>query len=141
MIEEAIVFHQGANARLQALIAGRFHPQQAPAGTDFPVVIYGQADRLQLMSLTGVVNLNAYTMELDVWARDYAECKEVIAALRDAETGGLVGYSGAITAPGGTVNVRGVFEQSGDDGAEQPQHADELGLWTAGLTLAIHYGE
>lgn len=137
ILEEALYHRLRSDPALTALAGGRIYPAQAPPASSAPFVLYGQADRLQTQTLTGTINLNAYQMELDVWAESYAEVKAVMSALRAR----LVGYSGTITAAGGTTTVLGIFEVSGGDGAEQPQHAEGLGLWTASLALAIHYGE
>jgi hypothetical protein len=130
-IEEAVYGRLAADAAVLALCGGRVYPGQAPQGSALPVVVYGQADQVRLQTLAGVVNLNRYSMRLDVWAEDYAGAKALYHAVRDS----LVGFSGTL----GSVDVRGVFEESGDDDSEAPVHAEETGLYRAGLGLAIHY--
>lgn len=134
MIEKAIYAHVVADPAFTALAGARFYPGQAPQSSPLPVAIYGQADRKQLQTMTGVVNLNAYSMGIDVFAEDYAAAKALLQALRAR----LVGFSGELSAG---VTVRGIFEEGGDDGALAPVHAEESGLYTASLQLAIHYGE
>lgn len=133
-IEEAIYGAMTGEATISALVGTRIYPGQAPQSSAFPVVIYQQASQKKVMSLTGVVNLNSYSLHLDIWGETYASVKAVYHAIREF----LNGYRGALGA--GTVNVRGVFEEGGDDQAESPIHAEEEGLFRAGLDLSIWYG-
>lgn len=132
-IEQAIYGMLAADAAVSALVGSRIYPGQAPESGGFPVVVYTEASQRVVMSLTGPVNLNSYSMHFDVWGESYSEVKPVYHALRDA----LSGFSGELG--GGSVRVRGIFEETGDDAAESPLHAEENGLWRAGLDVSLWY--
>lgn len=132
-IEEAVHRYVVADPVVQHLCAGRVYPGQAPQSSELPVVVYGQASQQKLQTLAGVINLNAYSMTLELWAETFAQAKALYHALRDR----LVGYRGELA---GDVTVCGIFEDGGDDGAEPPAHDEETGLYAASLSLTIHYG-
>lgn len=133
-LEEAIFGRLTADVGVSALLGTRAYPGQAPQSSTLPVLVYQQASQKKLTTLTGVINLNQYGLRLDLWAADYAGCKALYNAVRDC----LVGFRGTLGS--GAVDVRGVFEESGDDQAESPIHAEENGLYRAGLDLNIWYG-
>ena len=132
-IEEAIYARLMADTSITTLIGDRLYPAQGPQSTTLPVVVYGQAYQKRVQSLTGYINLNQYTMRLDLWASTYKVAKTVYHALRT----NLLGFQGELS---GDVTVNGIFEEGGDDGAEPPAHDEETGLYTAGIDLAIWYG-
>lgn len=133
-LEEAIYGKLTGDAAVTALLGTRVYPGQAPQSSNLPVLVYQRASQKKLVTLTGVINLNRYGMRLDLWAADYATCNGLYNAVRDC----LVGFRGTLGS--GQVDVRGVFEESGDDAAESPIHAEEGGLFRAGLDLDIWYG-
>lgn len=132
-IEQAMYGKLTADAGVSALIGTRIFPGQAPQSETLPLVCYTEAAQKVVMSLTGPVNLNSYAMHFDCWGESYAEVKAVYQALRTC----LSGYAGDLES--GAVRVRGVFEEGGDDGAESPIHAEEDGLWRAGLDVSLWY--
>lgn len=133
-IEEAIFAKLTTDAAVSALVSTRVYPGQAPQSSALPLIVYQQAAQQKLQTLTGVINLNSHTMSLDMWGESYAAVKALYHAVRNC----LVGFRGELS--GGQVDVRGIFEESGDDGAEPPVHAEEEGLYRAGLELNIWYG-
>ena len=137
-IEAAIYAKLAATSGVTDLLGDppRIYPGQAPQSSTLPVLIYHQAHRKQLMTLTGPINLNAYLMRLDAFADTYAEAKAVYNATRSA----LNGFKGEITVDAETIDVQGIFEETGDEESLQPIHAEEDGTYRAGLDLAIHYG-
>lgn len=132
-LEEAIYAKLIATSAVTDLVGTRIYPVQAPQSSTLPVVIYGQAFQKRVQSLTGCINLNQYSLRLDLWSNSYATAKALYHALRDT----LLGYQGDLA---GGVTVNGIFEDGGDDGAEPPAHDEETGLFTAGIDLAIWYG-
>lgn len=134
-IQEAIYGRLAADTPLAALVGGRIYPNQALQADTFPLVVYQQAQRKQVFSLTGPINLNAFGLHLDCYALSYSEVTAVGAAVRDS----LVGFKGALAL--GSITVRGVFDETADDGLEGPQHADEFGIHRLGMDLTIHFGE
>lgn len=133
-LEEAIFGRLTTDAAVTAILGTRVYPGQAPQSSTLPVLVYQQAARKTVMALARIINLNRYSMRLDMWDDDYAGIKALYGAVRAC----LVGFSGLLGSD--TVDVRGVFEESGDDQAESPIHAEENGLYRAGLDLDIWYG-
>lgn len=117
---------------VKAVLGDRVYPGQGPQSGELPHLVYGQAEQQYFQTLTGRLKTNRYTMRLEVWGEDYATVKRAWHAVRDD----LVGFRGDL-ADG--VKVQGIFDQGGDDDAEAPQHAEEFGLWRAGLLLSIIY--
>lgn len=132
-IEEAVYAKLVAYADLSTLVGDRVYPGQAPQSETMPLVLYTEASQKAVMSLTGPVNLNSYSMHFDVYAESYSTAKAVYRALRAC----LVGFNGSLEE--GAVRVRGIFEETGDDGAESPIHGEESGLWRAGLDVSLWY--
>lgn len=133
-IEEAIYAKLTTDGTVSALMGTRLYPAQAPQSATFPLAVYDEASARQAYTLAGVLNLNLYSMRIDCFDDSYAGAKALRNAIRDC----LGGYRGDLES--GTVSVRGIFNESADDGIETPIHADEFGIFRAGLDLSIHYG-
>lgn len=131
-LEQAIYVRLTNQPTVTAVLGDRVYPGQGPQSGAFPHLVYGQAEQQSFQTLTGRLKTNRYTMRLELWGDDYAELKRAWHAVRDD----LVGFRGDL---GDGVKVQGIFDQGGDDDAEAPQHAEEFGLWRAGLTLNIIY--
>lgn len=133
-IEEAIYAKLLADAGVAARIGTRLYPAQAPQRATFPLGIYNEATQRSVYTMAGVLNLGLWSMRLEFYGDSYADAK----LSRNAARSALDGFRGDIGS--GTVTVRGVFNESGDDGVEVPIHADEFGIFRAGLDLAVHHG-
>ena len=134
-IEEGIRHKLISTLAVTALLGSRIYPVQAPQGTPLPLAIYSEASQRTERGLAGVINLNSYSMRLDVYAETYGSAKQTRRAIKDA----LNRYRGTVGA-GGELTVRGVYDETSDDGVEAPIVADEFGIFRAGLDLAIHFG-
>jgi hypothetical protein len=134
-IEQAIYGGLSTDSTLSALVSTRVYPVQAPQGATFPLVIYSEAAQKKVWALGGPVNLNSFSLHLDCYATDYATAKAVRLAAKNA----LVGYHGTLGA--GAITVRGIFDETSDDGVEAPIHADEFGVYRAGLDVSIYFGD
>lgn len=134
-VEEAIYARLTGDAAVTAALGARIHPGQGEEGEAFPLAVYTQASQQYVMALARRLATSRYSMHVDVWGDDYAEVKAAYHAVRDC----LAGYSGDITSGGSTVTVLGIFDEGGDDDASAPIHAEENGLWRAGIDLSIFY--
>lgn len=134
-VEEALVNLLLSSPAVTAAVASRIYPQQAEQGAAYPHIIYSMADRLQEMTLTGPINLNAGSLALEIVSRSYRTAKNLAKTLRTL----LNGYRGDLES--GAVTILGVFDNAEDDGAESPQFADEFGLHRVDMNLSIHFGE
>ena len=133
-VEEALYARLAADAGVSALVSARIYPEQAVQADTFPLVTYSEASAEFLYSLAGRINLNKYSMHLDVYASSYSSAKAVRAALMACLDGMQQTAIGA-----GTVTVLGSFLEQGESGHEAPIHADEYGIFRAGLDVSIHY--
>lgn len=145
-LEEALVGHLAADATLGGLLGVppgmRLYPDQAPPSAELPYVCYSQASRERRRTLAshphhltpGTVNLPAVSMRLDVYASSAPSRRAVVRALGKR----LEGFQGFM---GAGLSVQGVFHEDDDGGSETPAHADEMGEYTAGIDLRIHYAE
>lgn len=130
-IEEAVRGLLVASVDITTLVSDRIYPSQAPESAGFPRVIYQEADRQTVMTHSGPVQTNRYTMDLSCYAADYATAKRLAKLIRRL----LLGYKGT---PSG-VRVMGVFGESEADEIELPQHGDERGVFGVSLSLALWF--
>lgn len=132
-IEQAIYARLAADAPLSALVAARIYPEAAVQSDTFPLVTYSEAEASFTYGLAGRINLGKYQMHLDCYALSYLTCKSARAAVMAC----LDSLQATIGA--GTVTVLGAFLESGDSDMAAPIHADESGVFRAGIDVAIHY--
>lgn len=132
-IEQALYARLAADPGVSALVAARIYPEQAPQADAFPLITYSEASRGFIYALAARINLDKYSMHLDCYALSYAAAR----AVRAAVIACLDSLRETIGA--GTVAVLGAFLETGDGGVEAPIHADEQGVFRAGLDLDIHY--
>lgn len=133
-LEQAIQSVLIADAAVSALVSTRVYPEMGPQSGTLPSVTYNQATRIQMRNLAGgLVDLNSYSMRLEAHGRTYASAKAVSDAVRDV----LLPLFGQIGTTG--VYIRGVFEIGGEDDHTPPIHADERGIFHAGLDVEIGY--
>lgn len=132
-IEEAIYGKLTNDPATVAALGARVYPGQAPEAVTAPYAVYHRASQRYLMTLTGRLRTNSYSMHLDVWGEDFGSTQEAYHAIRDC----LAAFQGDLG--NGQIAVKGIFDEGGDDGAEQPIHAEEAGLFRAGLDLSIWY--
>jgi hypothetical protein len=139
-IEQAVYNRLRSDSNVSALVGDRIYPGQAPQSSVFPLLVYDTANRKTMRTLTGVVNLNSWSMHLDVWGTDYASVKNTLIAVQgDPESNtGLNGFRGSLES--GQIQVRGIFMDDADESAESPIHAEENGLFRAGMNLSIWWG-
>ena len=141
-IEQAILALALADTTLTGMIGQRMYPDQAPQAEPFPYVVFNQADQVREKTLTGFVNLNRYTLHLEVEGSSYGQVKAVYSRLRKPvqDGGPLVGFAGTVTVDEDTATIRGIFEVTGDESVQPPIHGGEDGVYRAGLDLSISYG-
>lgn len=130
-IEEAIYGLLTADLAVRGLIASRLFPDQAPEGTEFPCVVYSQADQRTVMTYGGPKKLNSYSMSFEVFGTSKRSVKDVSRAIRSR----LNGYRGVASG----MSIQGIFDESETSGVEIPIHADEFGVYSAELTFFIWY--
>lgn len=72
------------NAALKALVGDRVFALIIPEGTYLPCVTFQRISGAPANSLGGHSGLEEIDLQVDVWARTYAEAKAVAKAVRDA---------------------------------------------------------
>lgn len=132
-IEQAVYGKLSNTPDVVGTLGTRVYPGQAPEGGEMPYAVYHRASQQYMMALARRLATNRYTMHIDVWGEDYASTERAYHAIRDA----LAGFRG--TLGGDQVTVLGVFDEGGDGGAEPPVHAEESGLYRAGIDLTLVY--
>ena len=128
-IEEAMVAMLAADATLTGLVGTRVYPQEAPQDEALPLVLYTTSDPSQAESMNGWVDLYDQAFRFDCYGGDssgsYASAKAVAAALRSR----LHAFArGPVVLADGTVYVRGISDDGGEDGLEPPAHGEERGV-------------
>ena len=134
-IEEAVCARLLATSAVTALVGQRVYPDQAPDlgpdQTQFPRVVYSQADRKTVMTHSGPVALNSYAMDLTVDALTKTSAKATAKAVGDS----LKGYRGTQSG----LVVLGIFDTTEGDGFEPPQHAGERGTFSVTLSVNVWF--
>lgn len=113
------------------LIGTRVFPSQAPESSDFPLVIYQEADRKTVMTHSGPVDLDSYVMDLACVGSDYASVKSLAKQVRKALNGRRGEDKG--------FALLGVFDQTESDEHEVPEHADERGIFSVSMSLNLWF--
>ena len=82
--EKYLVATLKGNAPLAALVGTRIFPLIVPQGTDFPCISYQRISGMPANTLSGHSGLEEIDLQIDVWAKTYAEAKEIAKAVRAA---------------------------------------------------------
>lgn len=130
-IEQAVYTLLVGEPTVSALVGTRIYPDEAPQDAAFPFVVYSQADRQSTMTYGGPVELDAWSMTIEVEAETKASVRATSQAIRTK----MLGFRG--TASG--LLIRGVFDQSESGSLEIPQHADERGVFSVQMDFTIWY--
>lgn len=88
--------HLCANVALAALVGTRIYPEILPQDVVYPCMRYARVGTIRGLMLDGVNTLTEVRMQIDIWARSYAEIRAIGNALRaalDGVTGNLGGVS------------------------------------------------
>lgn len=127
-----------------AAVGIKVFAKKAPQGTDLPYLTVRQRSggHLHAMNVSGLREGTAYpTFEIVAYGDDTNEADGVL----DQVAKFLDGYKGTITIgppPGGTIAVKGVFQQ--DEDVEDwlaPIHVDEVGVHYAGAVFKVWHTE
>lgn len=119
-----------SDAGLSAACGGRVHWQTAPQGGALPVLVLNRVSVVPAYTFGGEDALRSTRVQIDVWARTYAEAADIAATLR----GLLSGFSGNF----GETRFQGIFlgalRDFRDDGA-----ADDDGLARVSADYIINH--
>jgi hypothetical protein len=85
--EKALHAALAGNAAVAAIVGTRIYPLMLPEGTPLPAVTYHRISGVPANSLTGHSGLEAVTVQVDGWARGFAEAKNLAASIRLAMAG------------------------------------------------------
>lgn len=132
-LEEAVRAKLLADTAVAALVGTRVYSNVAPARATLPRIVYEEADRQTVKTLTGVVKLNAYDMSIECHAADYATSK----ALGKAVTAALDGA--AWLDETNHVRVRGAFHVTEDEEFLESLDGREDGYYQWGVTVRLWY--
>ena len=132
-LEEAIHDKLTTTPAVSALVGTRIYPEEAPQDADLPFVVYQEAARQTVMTMSGPVDLDSWRMSLELYADRRSSLRSLSAAIRTA----MNGYKGDIGS--GTIRVCGVFIEDETSELSPPQHAEDRGVMQCNMDLAIWY--
>jgi hypothetical protein len=113
VIQEALFARLSGHSGVSALTGTRIYPLVIPQQsydevTRQPCVVYQMNGRGRQVRFAGTGDLVAGSVQVDAYARTYAQAQALAAALRDA----LMDYSGVVILPGSpqrTVTIKKCF--------------------------------
>lgn len=113
------------SSAVRDLIASRLYPLQAPQKAVYPLAIMNRISSDYDEDMDGASDdVQATNIQLDVFAEEYAECKAVAAALREA----LNGFSGTVTVGGSSIEIRRIRLTGEQDGFDNPTNGKADGI-------------
>lgn len=87
-IESAVFAYLATQPAITSLLgtqsAESIFPKRAPEGAALPMIVYRKISGRSLHSKDGDMNLAYPTFQITCWAKEYAEAKAVLAAVRTA---------------------------------------------------------
>ena len=120
MIDEAIRAILLSNPALYALVGTRIYPLQLPLSCTFPAISYSfPSDPYKRVA-------RAARLQVDCWAEDFTQCKNLKKLVETA----LDGYSGTVFG----INIEGIFPISPYDSSP-----DETGLFHIPYDFKVIY--
>jgi hypothetical protein len=120
LIDEAVRAVLLANSTVYGLVGTRIYPLQLPLDCTFPALTYSfPSDNYKRVARPA-------RLQIDCWAEDFTECKN----LKNAVETALDGYSGTVSG----INIEGIFPISPYDMAP-----DETGLFHIPYDFKIIY--
>ena len=82
--EKSLVATLKANTALTALVGTKIFPLIVPQGTALPCISYQRISGMPANTLSGHSGLEEIDLQIDVWAKTYAEAKTIAKAVRAA---------------------------------------------------------
>lgn len=120
LIDEAVRAVLLANPTVYGLVGTRIYPLQLPLDCTFPALTYSfPSDNYKRVARPA-------RLQIDCWAEDFTECKN----LKNAVETALDGYSGTVSG----INIEGIFPISHYD-----MPVDETGLFHIPYDFKIIY--
>jgi hypothetical protein len=116
-MEEALIGQLLASSSLAALVAARVYPARRPQASDLPAVVLTRVDGVRQYADEGPIDLVQSRVQLDCWARTYAEAKAVARAVRDALLD-LEGVYGGVEFQASHLEAERDFAEDGANQAE-----------------------
>jgi hypothetical protein len=130
-VEEAVYSRLSGGSAVQAIVGSKIYPLVAPQSASLPFLIYQESSHNRMRRLNGSTVMREFRMRIDGYATSYTTAK----SLRDAVLGRLVNYNGTIS----NVVIEDIDQEDTSDEHLPPIHADEKGIFGAGIDLVVYY--
>lgn len=83
-IEQSLYNALAADSELQRLLTGRIYPVLIPQGTKLPALVYHQVSGVPYNHMGAGFGLSRVRIRLDIWAKSYADAKDIAEAVKAA---------------------------------------------------------
>lgn len=130
-VEEAVYARLSAGAAVQSLVSTRIYPLVAPQSASLPFLIYQESSHGRTRRLNGSTVMREFRLRIDGYAESYGTAKDI----RDAVVNRLVDYAGTVD----NVTIQDIDQEDTSDEHLPPIHADEQGIFGAGIDLVVYY--
>ena len=125
-IEEEIRARLNTFAGVSALVSGRIYPIHLPQNPTYPCVVYTRIANEHFNNLDGSAGLSSPFIQVDAWADDPMEARDIGEQIRLA----LQGYSGSLASG---VTIHGISLDSDREGFEYEvgtyRHSADYTVW------------